>query len=85
MKTKGNCLKIKNSHKNKSGNKADFSFLITINFIRAPATKMPRRLFIYQTSGRIRISTIAIATERIIETAMIWGVLLRKIEVKSIK
>jgi hypothetical protein len=40
---------------------------------------------IYHTSGRIRTSTIAIDTERMIETAIMWRVLLRKREVKSIK
>jgi hypothetical protein len=61
---------MKNIHKNRSGKRADFSFLITINLIKAPATKIPRRSLIYHTSGRIRTSTIAIDTERMIETAI---------------
>ena len=85
MNVKGNCLRIKNNHKNRIGRKADFSFLITMNFIKAPATKIPRRLLIYQTSGRTKTSTAARETDKIIEIITIRGALLRQIEVRSMK
>jgi hypothetical protein len=64
---------------------ADLSFLITINLINAPATKIPKRLLIYQTSGRMTTSITAISKARIVEIAMIRGVLFRNIDVISIK
>jgi len=85
LNVKGNCLRIKNNHKNRSGKTADFSFLITINFIKAPATRTPRRLLIYQTSGRIKISTTIRVIDKIIEIKTIRRPLLRQTEVRSIK
>ena len=56
-----------------------------MNFIKAPATKIPRRLLIYQTSGRTKTSTAARETDKIIEIITIRGALLRQIEVRSMK
>ena len=76
---------MKKIHKNRRGSKAVFIFFMTINLIKAPVTRIPRRLLIYQTLGRIKVSTTAITIDRKIEMTIIKRVLFRKIEVISIK
>jgi len=76
---------MKKTHSKRSGSIADFSFLITINFVSAPATRMPKRSLIYHTSGSKTVSTTAIAIARIAEITIISGVLLKHIEVISMK
>lgn len=76
---------MKKSHRKRRGNRAVLIFLMTMNLINEPATRIPRRLLIYQTSGKITTSTTAIPIERMIERIMMRGVLFRNIEVMSMK
>jgi len=56
-----------------------------MNLIKAPPTRIPRMLLMYQKLERIKASTAARVTDKIIEIITIRGVLLRQIEVRSIK
>ena len=76
---------MKKIQRKRRGNKAVLIFFMTMNLIKAPATSIPRRLLIYHTLGRMITSTTAIAMDRMIEIKIIKGVLLRKIDVISIK
>jgi len=66
-----NCLKIKNSHKIIIGSTAAFSFFITTNLIRAPATKIAIISFTNQASGKIFESTTIIIIEHSVERSQI--------------
>jgi len=76
---------MKKIQRNRRGNIAVLIFFMTINLTRAPATSIPRRLLMYHTLGRMKTSTIAIVMARMTEITIIRGVLLRKMEVISIK
>jgi hypothetical protein len=76
---------MKKTHRKRRGKRAVLIFFMTINLTNAPATSIPKRLLIYHALGRMKTSTTAIVMARMIEKTIIRGVLLRKMDVISIK
>ena len=80
-----NWRKIKKIQRNANGMIAVLSFLITMNLIREPATKIAIKLLIGQASGRTKISITPSESVSTTDIPMMATVLLRKIVRISMK